>query len=566
MADSAALEIADKARRAHVLTIAVEDYFQAAALGNVVHQRQWSRFERRVQRNTRTALDLLDDCGSGATFFMQGWVAREMPELAAEISARGHEVASKGHLHRFLCEMTPEEFRGDLRRSREEIEKASGIKVLGYRVPRGSFGSGDMWALDILAEEGFAYDSSIYPFMRSIGSEAWRRFPFQHRAGDHLLWEVPLTSLRFGGLSIPCGGGNYFRQLPHEFGRAALRHLDKTQEAPIVLHFHVWELDPDLPSITAAGVLAQLRMHRNITKMPERIRDHLENFRFVGVADHLGLTRERAPELQTMPQSYRIPAVESLRVPRVPVTVVVPCYNEELVLPYLANTLEEVTRSLSSAYALRFVFVDDGSTDETWSQLMSLFGSREDCRLIQQPRNQGVAAAILAGIKASTTEIVCSIDCDCTYDPQQLQGMIPLFEDGVDLVTASPYHSQGAVMNVPAWRLGLSRGLSKLYGVVLGEKLATYTSCFRVYRRSAFADLDLRESGFLGVAEMIGMLSMRRARIVEYPAVLEVRMLGRSKMKIARTIVGHLRLLTRFAGARLERRWSAALVHHKQAA
>ncbi|MBI5534536.1 MAG: glycosyltransferase [Deltaproteobacteria bacterium] len=566
MADSSASATIVHGRRAHVLTIAVEDYFQAAALGNVVHQRQWSRFERRVQKNTRTALDLLDDCGSGATFFMQGWIAREMPELAAEIVARGHEVASKGHLHRFLREMTPEEFREDLRRSREEIERASGVRVLGYRVPRGSFGSRDLWALDILAEEGFAYDSSIYPFLRSIGREPWRRFPFQHRAGEHVLWEMPLTSLRVAGLSIPCGGGNYFRQLPHEFGRAALRHFDQTQKAPIVLHFHVWELDPELPSITAAGVFAQLRMHRNIAEMPERIRDHLESFSFVGVADHLGLAREKIPELQAAPPSRRIPSIETSKVPPEPVTVVVPCYNEELVLPYLANTLEEVTRSLSAAYDLKFVFVDDGSTDETWSQLVSLFGSRPDCKLVQQPRNMGVAAAILAGVRASTTEMVCSIDCDCTYDPQQLQGMIPLFQDGVDLVTASPYHPQGAVMNVPAWRLGLSKGLSKMYGVVLGEKLATYTSCFRVYRRSAFADLQLRESGFLGVAEMIGVLSMRRARIVEYPAVLEVRMLGRSKMKIVRTILGHLRLLARFTGARLERRWSASLVHHKQAA
>jgi hypothetical protein len=112
-------------------------------------------------------------------------------------------------------------------------------------------------------------------------------------------------------------------------------------------------------------------------------------------------------------------------------------------------------------------------------------------------------------------------------------------------------------MNVPPWRLFLSRGLSRLYRRVLGQKLATFTSCFRVYRRSAMLDLELEEGGFLGVAEMVGLLSMKRARIAEQPAVLEVRMLGRSKMKIVRTIFGHLGLLARFASLRLKRRWSA---------
>jgi polysaccharide deacetylase family protein (PEP-CTERM system associated) len=542
--------------RTHVLTIALEDYFQAAALSGVVQPRQWSRFEQRVERETRTTLDLLDECGAKATFFVLGWIANELPELVREVAERGHEVATKGYLHRTIREMTREQFRDDLREAREVIERAARRRVLGYRIAQGSFGLRDLWALNVLAEEGFAYDSSVYPRLRSIGSEAWRRFPFLHRSGDRQIWEVPLSSLRVAGISIPFAGGNYFRQLPHGFATSALHHWDEREQAPFVLHFHVWEMDPELPTITAAGRLTQIRHRRNLGEMRDRIRDHLRSYRFTGIAEHLGLSQEVLPEVAPAARAAAAPEVVSGA--RLPVTVVVPCYNEELVLPYLSNTLEDVRSSLGRLYDLRFVFVDDGSTDETWAQLERIFGSRPDCRLVRQPRNMGVAAAILAGIRAADTEAVCSIDCDCTYDPHQLQSMIPLFTDGVDLVTASPYHPQGTVMNVPGWRLLLSKGLSRLYRVLLGQKLSTYTSCFRIYRRSAIVDLQLRESGFLGVAEMIGLLSMRRARIVEFPALLEVRMLGRSKMKIARTILGHLKLLARFAWMRFRRRASAS--------
>ena len=143
------------------------------------------------------------------------------------------------------------------------------------------------------------------------------------------------------------------------------------------------------------------------------------------------------------------------------------------------------------------------------------------------------------------------MDCDCTYDPHEFGRMIPLLTDGVDMVTASPYHAQGTVRNVPAWRLGLSKSLSRLYRLVLHQRLATYTSCFRVYRRSAAAKVELKNTGFLGVAEMLGWLDLRGAKIVEFPTTLEVRMIGRSKMKVLRTIAGHLGLLVRLSAQRI---------------
>jgi glycosyltransferase involved in cell wall biosynthesis len=210
-----------------------------------------------------------------------------------------------------------------------------------------------------------------------------------------------------------------------------------------------------------------------------------------------------------------------------------------------------VQASLGTRYDLRFVFVDDGGQDGTWEALGKIFGSWPEATLLRHDRNRGVAAAILTGLRRADTEVVCSIDCDCTYDPHELARMIPLLRPGVAMVTASPYHPQGRVRNVPGWRLLLSRGASFLYRRVLRQQLHTYTSCFRVYRRGAVAVLQVREAGYLGIAEMLGRLDLQGARVVEHPATLEVRMLGCSKMKTLRTIGGHLRLLARLAWLRL---------------
>ena len=234
-----------------------------------------------------------------------------------------------------------------------------------------------------------------------------------------------------------------------------------------------------------------------------------------------------------------------------PVTLVVPCFNEVQSLRYLDRTLESVKAAYEGQYAFALLFVDDCSTDGTWELLRELFGGREDCVLVRHAFNQGVGAAIQTGLRQARTDVVCSIDCDCTYDPHELGQMIPLLAEGVDVVTASPYHPAGTVRNVPSWRLLLSKTLSRLYRAVLRQKLFTYTSCFRVYRRKVVLELDVLEPGFLGIAEMISKLDLRGGTILEHPTMLESRMLGRSKMKTVRTIVGHLGLMGRLAWLRL---------------
>ena len=220
-------------------------------------------------------------------------------------------------------------------------------------------------------------------------------------------------------------------------------------------------------------------------------------------------------------------------------------------MPYLSNTLRSLETHLSADYKPEFLFVDDASHDDTFRKLNELFGNKENVKIVRHEQNKGVAAGIMTGLKASRTEIVCSMDCDCTYDPLELGNMLPLLSENVDMVTASPYHADGGVRNVPEWRLFLSKGASFLYRRVLRSKLDTYTSCFRVYRRSSVVDLDLKEHGFLGVAEMLGKLDLRGGTILEYPAELEVRLFGFSKMKTARTIFGHLKLLSQLSKERL---------------
>ncbi len=532
--------------RRHLLTVTVEDYFHVSAFNRLIEPRLWARFEARLNLNITRTLDLLDEYGVKATFFVLGWTADHHPEAIAEIDRRGHEVACKGYYHREFGEMGVEEFRADLRRSRDAVERAAGRRVVGHRVSTGVLTGADLWALDVLAQEGFRYDSSAYPMFREAAREPWRRAPYVHRAEGREIHEVPISTCGPRVFALPIGGGNWFRQLPHCFMKRAVRWQAQRGGAPLVLYFHVWELDPDLPRISTAGSITRIRQYRHLDRMEALLRFYLETYRFQPIAQELGLAREVVAARSAAPEpAPRAAALAGDGMERTPVTIVVPCHNEELTVPYLANTLRELIADLCGEYDVHFVFVDDASTDGTNAALHSVFGSWPNVELERHGTNRGVAAAILTGIRKARTEVVCSIDCDCSYDPMQLRRMLPLLKADVTLVTASPYHPQGAVRNVPCWRLTLSKGLSRLYRVSLRRDISTYTSCFRVYRRSRVADLPVRAGGFLGIAEMIVLLALRGERIVEMPAVLETRMLGRSKITLCKTIAGHLGLLAR---------------------
>jgi polysaccharide deacetylase family protein (PEP-CTERM system associated) len=566
---------ASSAAKRHILTVSLEDYYHSRTFKRLVKRDRWSRFESRLEVSTVRTLDLLDEFGVHATFFVLGWVADTVPELVRQVAGRGHEIASRGYYNRHIEQLSPEEFQDDLARSREALERAGGRRVTGFRTAAGWLGPDDLWALDALAASGYAYDSSIGPSLGSRTATPWPRFAYEHRAGrdgERAIWEFPISTAGCFGMRVPIAGGNYFRQLPHAVVSRAVARWDRSCDAPFVMYFHTWELDPEQPQISAAPLHARLRHYRNIDRMPAMLRHYLGRYRFSGIAEYLGIDAAAAPAAASMPAlvprerpavhlgeaAARVPAGRTPTDARVRVrtaaSVVIPCHNEATSLRYLANTLRGVEATLAAEYDTHFIFVDDGSTDDTWRALHDVFGGRPNATLVRHERNQGVAAAILTGVRAARTEVVCSMDCDCSYDPHELARMIPLLADGVDMVTASPYHPQGHVHNVPVWRLSLSKSLSAMYRVLLRTSLHTYTSCFRVYRRSAVLRVSVERGGFLGIAELLGRVLLAGGRVTEYPATLEVRIFGRSKMKLARTIVGHLGLLARLTALRLAAR------------
>ena len=540
----------------HLLTVLVEDYFHVGAFENLIQQRNWSNFEPRYERNTLKTLDLLDDFKTKATFFVLGWIAEQNPKLIREIVSRGHEVASRGFYHRSLRYLTPEEFREDLRKTNHALENAGGQKIIGYRSAEKLNYEKDSWIFDVLAEENFVYDASFLPTKKDANQ---KRLTHQIHTGGKAIWEFPYSTRDFGFGLFPISGGNYFRQIPHTLMRHAVQNWHEQHDKPFVLYFHVWELDPEQPRISAASHYNRVRHYRKLDKMEWVLKEYLKRYNFVGGAEFLGVSSEPSAVADDLTPVFDSSVGVSDNYFQPPataggsaITIVIPCYNEEAALPYLANTLRSVEANLSEKdYQTNFVFVDDQSKDATFEKLHELFGGRENVKIVRHETNQGVAAGIMTGINASKTEIVCSMDCDCTYDPHELVNMIPLLTEDVDMVTASPYHENGGVRNVPEWRLFLSKGASFLYRQALDAKLSTFTSCFRVYRRSSVVNLPIEEKGFLGVAEMLGRLNLRGGKIIEYPAVLEVRLFGFSKMKTARTIFGHLKLLSKLSKLRL---------------
>ncbi len=387
------MEPIQQADKRHLVTVAVEDYFQVGSFNRLIQRGEWYRFEPRVAANTRRALDLLDEFGVRGTFFVLGWIADTMPELIAEIARRGHEVASKGYYHRSMRAMTPGEFREDLARAREALRRASGQRILGYRVADEWLRPADLWALDVLCEEGYEYDSSVCSVLGRFASEPWRRFAHLHQFGERTLWEFPISSIELFGLAVPVAGGNWYRQLPPWLVRRAVEHWTRTYTSPYLMYFHVWELDPDPPRISAASWIQRVRTYRNLDRMPDRIREYLSRYRFTAVADHLGLAVQTQPPPKPAPQPP-VPIVMPRpkgEDERLPATVVIPCYNEELILPYLANTLRSVEDKLGSQYRLEFLFVDDKSSDDTYQALQRLFGTRANYRIVRHAKNLGVA-------------------------------------------------------------------------------------------------------------------------------------------------------------------------------
>jgi polysaccharide deacetylase family protein (PEP-CTERM system associated) len=270
----------------YILSVDVEDYFQVEAFTGQVSRADWDGWPSRVVANTFRALDLCDTCGVKGTYFMLGWVARKFPALVREIQDRGHELACHSFWHRPVCSLTPETFREDLRLACDAIAQASGVRVIGYRAPSWSITPQSLWAFDILAEEGFVYDSSIFPIHHDLyGHPGGQRF--SHRietAGGAGLTEFPAATVRLGGANVPTGGGGYLRILPSSFTKWALRRIEEEDGRAIVIYFHPWELDPDQPRISGPWK-SRIRHYTGLNRMEKRLQRLLSQHSFHRFAD-----------------------------------------------------------------------------------------------------------------------------------------------------------------------------------------------------------------------------------------------------------------------------------------
>jgi polysaccharide deacetylase family protein (PEP-CTERM system associated) len=265
----------------HILSVDVEDYFMVEAFAKSVTKKSWDERPSRVVDNTRRILDLFDKFNAKATFFFVGWVASRFPELVRDVQARGHELACHSYWHRPVYSLSPDEFRDDTRAAVRAIEDAAGVRVEGYRAPSWSVRKDSLWALDILAEEGFAYDSSIYPIHHDIyGVPGARRFPYTHICADgNTLQEFPPTTVKLMGATLPGAGGGYLRMFPLAYTRWLFRKFEKEYQQRVMVYMHPWEVDPEQPRIEDS-LRSRLRHYTNLDKMESRLEFLVKTFRF----------------------------------------------------------------------------------------------------------------------------------------------------------------------------------------------------------------------------------------------------------------------------------------------
>jgi polysaccharide deacetylase family protein (PEP-CTERM system associated) len=348
----------------NALTIDVEDYFQVQAFAGLIRYEDWGNYESRVEGNTRRILDLLaysnpepatlkseksnshpvtrnsnnsshierrtlnleQKVGVKATFFCLGWIAERYPELIKEIHSQGHEIACHGYAHRLIYRQSKKEFKEDLHKAKTILEDITGCEVLGYRAPSYSITNQSKWAFEVLAEEGFSYDSSIFPIRHDFyGMPEAPRFPFlvslnsnggpefkpivssSHNGSKSLsacnperatsnssnpsnpstIIEFPLSTVRLANMNLPLSGGGYFRLFPYFLTERGLRRINELEGRPFIFYLHPWELDPGQPRIPGAGLKSKFRHYLNLDKTETRFKHLLKEFNFSSIKDIL---------------------------------------------------------------------------------------------------------------------------------------------------------------------------------------------------------------------------------------------------------------------------------------
>ncbi len=264
----------------NAMTVDVEDYFQVSAFESHIDRSAWDDYPCRVENNVDNILALFDRHDVKATFFTLAWIAERFPNLVRRIVDGGHELASHGMAHVRADQQDRSQFRVDVRKSKTILEDISGTKVIGYRAASFSIGRNNLWAFQVLDEEGYRYSSSIYPIRHDLyGMPEAPRFSFRPLQEKSFI-EVPVTSLAFYGQNLPCGGGGYFRLLPYGFSRWALRRVNKDEDAPCVFYFHPWEIDPEQPRVPGVSIKTKIRHYFNLDRMQGRLDKILRDFQW----------------------------------------------------------------------------------------------------------------------------------------------------------------------------------------------------------------------------------------------------------------------------------------------
>ena len=270
----------------NVLSVDVEDYFQVEAFAACVARDRWDSYPARVERNVPRILDLFDRHSARGTFFVLAWVAQRFPHLVREIGARGHEIGCHGYGHQHLRRLTPEEFRRDLRAARSDLMDQTQRPLAAYRAPSFSIVKDTLWAFDVLAEEGFTIDSSVFPVRHDFYGIAdaprfphWRVTPLGNR-----IFEFPPSTLRIGNHNIGVAGGGYLRFAPYGLTRSAIRRINTKERQPAMVYFHPWEIDPGQPRIPAP-VRSRIRHYTNLRGMEKKIARLLKDFRFTTISE-----------------------------------------------------------------------------------------------------------------------------------------------------------------------------------------------------------------------------------------------------------------------------------------
>jgi polysaccharide deacetylase family protein (PEP-CTERM system associated) len=270
----------------NVMSVDVEDYFQVGAFERTIAREDWDTWPCRVEDNVERVLALFDRHGVKATFFTLGWIAERYPQVVRAIVDHGHELASHGHSHQRASHLSQAEFRADVTRAKALLEDIGGVRVRGYRAPSFSIGHRNLWALDVLAETGHQYSSSIYPITHDhYGMPDAPRFPYRPERCPALL-EVPPTTVDWHGRNLPAAGGGYFRLMPYAVSRWLIGQVNSRDRRPAMFYFHPWEVDPGQPRIPGVPLKSRFRHYVNLSRMEAKLVRLCSDFRW-GRADQV---------------------------------------------------------------------------------------------------------------------------------------------------------------------------------------------------------------------------------------------------------------------------------------